>query len=91
MKKNILKENEELSKEIDKCLGDIGLRLKEAQKERNLTGIKIAKEAEMSQVQISRMLNGKNTNMTISTIYKLANTLNVEPAWLAFGTGNKTK
>ena len=77
-----------LTKEI---ANEIGNRLNEAKTLSGLSGIQIAEKAEMSSAQISRMLNGKNANMTISTIYNLAEVLGVDPAWLAFGVGEPTK
>lgn len=69
---------------------EISARLKEAKDLSGLTSVKIAEETEMSCAQISRMLTGKNVNMTLSTIYKLAETLGVSAAWLAFGVGTPT-
>ena len=72
--------NTKLKSDIEKEIGD---RLKLAK----LSNLQLAEKTQMSNAQISRMLNGKNTNMTISTIYNLAEALECNPAWLAFGIG----
>lgn len=79
--------NKELSYEMEQ---NIGNRLKEAKVISGLTGNEIAKKAEMSPAQISRMFNYKNTNMTISSILALSDAMGVSPAWLAFGIGEPT-
>ena len=76
--------NTKLKSDIEKEIGD---RLKLAKNTSKLSNLQLAEKTQMSNAQISRMLNGKNTNMTISTIYNLAEALECNPAWLAFGIG----
>lgn len=74
----------QLKSDIQKNIGD---RLSFAKKNTNMSNLKLASLTQMSNAQISRILQGKNVNMTISTIYNLAEALECNPAWLAFGIG----
>ena len=76
--------NKELSYEMEQSIGN---RLKEAKAISGLTGNEIAKKAEMSPAQVSRMFNYKNTNMTIGSVLAISEAMGVSPAWLAFGIG----
>lgn len=65
-----------------------GRRLKQARAQRQLTMDQLASKAKISQSAISVIESGQR-NPTTQTIENLAWALEVDPAWLAYGTGNK--
>lgn len=67
--------SEELNYEL------IGLRIRAARKDANLTQEKLAEALELSIAHVSGMENGK-TGMGIQTVVKLANVLHVSIDWL---------
>lgn len=66
-----------------------GTRLKEARKEAGLTLEKLAAEAGVSKQSIALIESGKTKGPRSYTLFKIADTLGVEPRWLATGTGPK--
>lgn len=59
----------------------IGLRIRAARKDANLTQEKLAEALELSIAHVSGMENGK-TGMAVQTVVKLANVLHVSTDWL---------
>ena len=68
-----------------------GTRLKEARKEAGLTLEKLAVEAGVSKQSIALIESGKTKGPRSNTLFKIADTLGVEPRWLATGTGPKQR
>ena len=68
-----------------------GMRLKQARKEAGLTLEKLAAEAGVSKQSIALIESGKTKGPRSDTLFKIADTLGVEPRWLATGTGPKQR
>lgn len=64
----------------------VAKRLFEARRARDLTMDQLAAKAKVSQSAISRLELGKSYPAT-NTLEKLAIALEVDPCWLAYGTG----
>lgn len=68
-----------------------GTRLKEARKEAGFTLEKLAAEAGVSKQSIALIESGKTKGPRSDTLFKIADTLGVEPRWLVTGTGPKQR
>jgi transcriptional regulator with XRE-family HTH domain len=61
----------------------IGIRLRSARRDKGLTQDQLAKEAGTNQAVIQKIENGKS--LRPRQIMRIAEVLNVNPAWLQFG------
>jgi transcriptional regulator with XRE-family HTH domain len=64
-------------------LEHIGIRLRSARREKGLTQDRLAKEAGTNQAVIQKIENGKSFRPRL--IMEIAESLEVNPAWLQFG------
>lgn len=64
----------------------IGERLEETRKRRILTQAELADKAGVALITVTRLENSKSSvNPRADTVRRLANALDVDPAWLLFG------
>lgn len=68
---------------------DLGERLEQAQTRKGLTGVQLARRAGYTPAAISRLKHGETPRF--QTLIDIAQTLEVEPAWLTFGVGPMTR
>lgn len=67
-------------------MAGIGERLEETRKRRLLTQAELAHKAGVALITVTRLENSKNyVNPRADTVRRLANALDVDPAWLLFG------
>ena len=66
----------------------VGRRLYEARMQRDVTMDQLADRASLSQAAIS-LIEKDKIRPTAHTIEKLARGLEIDPCWLAYGTGSK--
>jgi transcriptional regulator with XRE-family HTH domain len=68
--------------------GDFGMRLKRARKDRGLTQEELAKLSGVAQTTISDLEKGESKSPVGTNLVALAQSLKVNPDWLATGKGN---
>ncbi len=67
-------------------MASIGERLEETRKRRILTQAELADRAGVALITVTRLESSKsNVNPRADTVRRLANALDVDPAWLLFG------
>lgn len=65
----------------------VGLRLKHARKLRGKSQVELAQEAKVTQASISDLERGKSKTFRGTTLIAIAQSLQVNPEWLAKGIG----
>lgn len=71
---------------VTEGMASIGERLEETRKRRILTQAELADKAGVALITVTRLENSKsNVNPRADTVRRLANALDVDPAWLLFG------
>lgn len=66
---------------------DVGVRLRYARKLRGLTQVKLAKASGVKQASISEVETGESKSPSGTNLFSLAQSLKVNPEWLAHGKG----
>lgn len=67
---------------------DVGLRLRHVRELRGLTQVQLAKKSGFSQAAISELETGENRSPWGTNLVRLAQSLQVNPEWLATGKGD---
>ena len=67
-------------------MGDVGRRVREARKARQVTQLELAARTGVAHSTVVRIERGQ-ARPQIATVAKIAEALGVDPKWLAFGGG----